>query len=243
MMIVRSFLAHFHRLLLLASLMAANNTFGAVNAEQIAATANAFLDRHASQLSQQYGEQTRVIHRLSGLDSRVSMADCEKPLTTELKSLRAIGRINVQVRCDSPNVQWTLYVPAEVQLLRPVVTLVRPVGRGDPLNGSDLELREADVSLLTGTYFTDIEEVEGMEARRQLRADQPVTAEQLQPPIIVHKGDEVILTANSSGLTVKMPGIALRDGQQGQQISVRNSQSNRVVEAEVTGPGQVEVAM
>lgn len=242
-MIVRSFLTQFHRLLLIAGMSHASLSFGTVDAEQIAAAATAFLEQHSRQLSQQYGEQTRIDYRLLGLDNRLSMAACNQPLATELKSLRAIGRINIQVRCDSPQTQWTLYVPAEIQMLRPVVTLSRPVGRNVPLAASDLELREMDVSLLMGTYYTDIDEVIGMEARRQLRADQVVTAEQLQPPVVIHKGDEVILTANSSGLTVKMPGIALRDGQQGQQISVRNSQSNRIVEAEVIGPGQVEVAM
>jgi flagella basal body P-ring formation protein FlgA len=40
-----------------------------------------------------------------------------------------------------------------------------------------------------------------------------------------------------------MPGEALSDGGLSEQIRVRNLNSQRVVKARVTGPGQVEVSM
>lgn len=60
---------------------------------------------------------------------------------------------------------------------------------------------------------------------------------------VVHKGDQVVISAGSSTIQVKMPGEALSAGAIGDQIRVRNLNSKRVVKARVTGPGQVEVAM
>ena len=40
-----------------------------------------------------------------------------------------------------------------------------------------------------------------------------------------------------------MPGEALSDGGFNEQIRVRNLNSNKVIKAQITAPGQVEVAM
>ncbi|MNG41192.1 flagellar basal body P-ring biosynthesis protein FlgA [compost metagenome] len=52
-----------------------------------------------------------------------------------------------------------------------------------------------------------------------------------------------MISARSGTITVRMPGEALADGTLGEQISVRNQGSQRVVRARVLGPGQVEVEM
>lgn len=241
-MIVRSFLTLFS---LLTALLASGLSIPAcadVTAEQIKGVAEVFLKQHSHQLLQQYGETTRIESRIDPLDSRLKMTDCPLPVTAKLKSINSTGRINIEVRCDS-NIQWTLYVPAEIKVFHPVVMPVAPVPRNVKLTAADLELREADISQLNGSYFTSINDVVGMEARRLLSIDRPIIAAYLKPSVMINKGDAVIVTANSGGLMVKMPGIALRDGYQGQQISVRNTQSDRVVEALVTAPGQVEVPM
>ncbi|NEP50997.1 MAG: flagellar basal body P-ring formation protein FlgA, partial [Moorea sp. SIO3C2] len=52
----------------------------------------------------------------------------------------------------------------------------------------------------------------------------------LEQPLLIKRGDSVVVTARTGTLTVKMPGTALMDGHRGEQISVRNKQSNRVVD-------------
>ena len=239
---VRSFLTLLGPITLFAAATTGTPAWADMNASQIKAVADRFMAQHSRDLAQQYGQATRIEYRIDPLDSRLSMADCPVPVTAAIKSPVSIGHINIQVRCDSP-IQWTLYVPAEVQLFRPVVIPIGPLGRGTTISASDLQLREIDISQLNGSYFTDIEEVVGMEARRLLPADRPIIASQLKAPVMINKGDAVIVTANSGGLKVKMPGVALADGYEGQQISVRNSTSERVVDALVTAPGQVEVPM
>lgn len=241
-MIVRSFLILLRLILLPVAVLACDAAQGAVGPGQIKAAADRFLAGYSRQLQKRYGGNTRVTYSIDRLDNRLSMADCPVALTAQRNSIRKVGRINVQVQCDS-KVRWTLYVPAEIKLFRRVVTLVGPVSRGQALTAGDLELREVDTARLTGEYFTDIDAAVGMVARRLLRADRPLLAANLKPALMVHKGDAVILTANSGGLTVKMPGVALRDGGEGEQISVRNTQSKRVVEGRVVAPGQVEVPM
>lgn len=239
---VRSFLVSFRVLAWVIAGFAAVPVNGAVNANQITAVAERFLASHSAAVKSQFGDGVRIEAATDRIDSRLNMADCDVPLTAEERTQRLMGRINIQIRCDGSS-PWTLYVPAEIRVYREIVVLVESVGRGAVLQRTDLSMREMDISQLNGSFYGSIEEVEGMVARRMLSAGKPLTDAVLELPVVVHRGDEVILTASGNGLMVRIPGEALADGQAGQQISVRNKQSNRVVEAEVTGPGQVEVAM
>lgn len=239
---VRSFLVSLRALACVITAFAAGPVTGGVNADQIIAVAERFLASHSASVKRQFGDGVRIEAATDRIDSRLNMADCDVPLTAEERTQRVMGRINIQIRCDGSN-PWTLYVPAEIRVYRQVVVLVESVGRGAVLHRTDLAMREMDISQLNGSFFGAIADAEGMVARRMLSAGKPLTDALLDPPVVVHRGDEVILTATGNGLTVRIPGEALADGQAGQQISVRNKQSNRVVEAQVTGPGQVEVAM
>lgn len=235
---VRSFLP----ILSLALALASPTVMAMVGSEAIKASVDAFMVGHIAKLQQQYGEQLRIEHQVSNLDPRLSMADCPAPIQSELKSKGSSGRINVKVSCQGQK-PWSLYVPVNIKRYRLVVTTIAPVARGTKLDYSHLELREMDTSRLNGTYFSQLEEVIGQQAKRNLRADKTVIAGQLSPPLMVKKGDALVLTAQSGSLMVKIPAIALMDGKQGQQISVRNRQSKRVVDARVTGPGRVSVMM
>ncbi len=237
-MIVRNFLLIFS----LISMMISSPAYAAVNTEHIRASVTDFLTGYIAELAKQYGNTTRIEHKINKLDPRLSMADCPQPLTTELKSLNSVGKINILVSCQK-TAMWTLYVPVEINVYKPVVSLIMPVAKGTQLSASHLQLRDMDISKLNGTYFTAIDQVTGMQTKRPLRADNPIISSQLQPPIMIKRGDAVLVTANTGSLMVKMPGIALTDGHQGQQISIRNRQSKRVLEARVIAPGQVAVAM
>lgn len=237
-MILRSFLLVFSGLLALTS----SHAISAVNADDIRNRANAFLAEYSHKLATQYNDAVRIEHSVGLLDNRLSMAQCPEPLTVELKSRQTVGRISLKVSCVT-SVRWTLYVPAEIKLFRPVVTLANPVSKGTLLDKAQLLMREMDISRFNGNYFTDLDQVQGLQAKRHLRADHPLIASHLEQPVMVKRGDAVLVSANSSGLVVKMPGIALVDGREGEQIRVRNSQSKRVVDARVVGPGQVLVTM
>ena len=60
---------------------------------------------------------------------------------------------------------------------------------------------------------------------------------------MIKRGESVVMTAKSGALQVRIQATALTDGHAGEQISVRNKQSKRVVEARVIGPGKVSVVM
>src|SRR5690606_34401706 len=118
-----------------------------------------------------------------------------------------------------------------------------PLKRDSIVGPDDIALIEQDVGLLGRGYITDPTQAVGKKLTRPVQADQVLTPAQLQLAESVRRGDQVVISARSGGISVRMQGEALSGGTLGQQISVRNLSSQRVVRARVVGHGQVEVEM
>ncbi|MFJ2366903.1 flagellar basal body P-ring formation chaperone FlgA [Pseudomonas sp. NPDC087697] len=177
------------------------------------------------------------------LDPRMHMPACDKELTATLESpARPIGRVTVKVRCDGAS-PWTVFVPAQVRLFREVVTTTRPLNRTGIIEPSDVMLRERDISLINQGYLTNVDQAIGQKLARPMVIDQVITLVHLEQAEVVRKGDQVVITARSGTLSVRMPGEALSNGGLNEQIRVKNLNSQRVIKAQVMAPGQVEVSM
>lgn len=181
--------------------------------------------------------------QVNQLDPRLRMPMCDKELTASLESpAKPLGRVTVKVRCEGSS-PWTVFVPAQVRLFRDVVTTARPLRRTGIVEPQDVVLRERDISAISQGYLTSLDQAIGQRLTRPMVADQVVTLVHLEQAEVIRKGDQVVITARSGTLSVRMPGEALANGGMAEQIRVKNLNSQRVIKAQVTAPGQVEVAM
>ncbi|MHC8365787.1 flagellar basal body P-ring formation chaperone FlgA [Pseudomonas sp. ZT5P21] len=181
--------------------------------------------------------------QVNQLDPRLRMPMCDKELTASLESpAKPLGRVTVKVRCEGTS-PWTVFVPAQVRLFRDVVTTTRPLRRADIVEPADVLLRERDISLINQGYLTTPDQAIGQRLTRPMVADQVITLVHLEQAEVIRKGDQVVITARSGTLSVRMPGEALSNGSMSEQIRVKNLNSTRVIKAQVTAPGQVEVSM
>lgn len=181
--------------------------------------------------------------QVNPLDPRLRLAACDSDLTQSLESpAQPVGRVTVRVSCEG-STPWTVFVPAQVRIFRPVVVVKTALRRDSIIGAGDIALVEQDVSLLNRGYVTEVEQVIGRKLTRATRTDQVLTPAMLQLAEAVRRGDQVVISARSGGINVRMQGEALSGGTLGQQISVRNLTSQRVIRARVAGPGQVEVEM
>ncbi len=194
-----------------------------------------------------YLERSEITARheiqVNPLDPRLRLAACDSDLTQSLESpAQPVGRVTVRVSCEG-STPWTVFVPAQVRIFRPVVVVKTALRRDSIIGAGDVALVEQDVSLLNRGYVAEVEQVIGRKLTRATRTDQVLTPAMLQLAEAVRRGDQVVISARSGGINVRMQGEALSGGTLGQQISVRNLTSQRVIRARVAGPGQVEVEM
>jgi flagella basal body P-ring formation protein FlgA len=211
--------------------------------EQLIGATRDFLEQTVSDYLQRSEIHGRHEIQINRLDPRLRLPLCDKELTTSLESpAQPIGRVTVRVRCDGSS-PWTVFVPGQVRLYREVVTAIRPIKRESTLTQQDVALVERDIGLLNQGYLTSLKQAVGKKLTRPLQPDQVVAPLYVEQAEAIRRGDQVVISARSGTISVRMPGEALSDGAIGKQISVRNQRSQRVIKARVTGPGQVEVAM
>ena len=212
--------------------------------DQLIGATRDFLEQQVQEHVASSGLQARHEIQLSRLDHRLRLPLCnDDALSASLESpATPVGRVTVRVSCTAPS-PWRLFVPAQVSLFQPVVVSPRPLSRGSVVGADDVHLAERDTGLLGSNYLLDPAQAIGMQLKRNVSADSVLSYTQLENNRIVRRGDKVVISAGNSSVSVKMPGEALEDGTQGEQIRVRNSRSNRVIRARVTGPGQVEAGM
>lgn len=183
-------------------------------------------------------------HRVEvgALDPRLRLRRCDRPLQGFLPpGSRLPGNTTVGVRCDGA-APWTIYVPAAASVSAEVVVLKRSVPRGTAITAADVgvvlrELNSPEAAI------RDPAEVIGKLARRPLAADAIVTAAMLTAPLLVRRGQQVVIVANVPGIDVRMQGVALGAGAAGDRIRVRNLVSQRVVEATVIEAGVAQVTL
>jgi len=181
--------------------------------------------------------------RAGRIDSRLRLPRCAVPLTAEVPdSLTRTRRVTVTVRCPGPP-SWRIHVPVSITEIGMVVVATTGRQRGEIVRPSDLALEERDLGLLRQGYATEIDAVAGQKLRRTVEPGQVLAPKLLMTDPVVKRGQRVTLTAGHGVMRVRMAGLALADGIEGQRIPVRNLSSSREIEGVVRSAQTVEVLL
>lgn len=203
----------------------------------ITRTVDGFLKNH------DYGSRYPVEYDIKTLDRRLRLKPCNTPLSARFRDdRRTEGAVHVRVECegDSP---WHLHVSATVRVWVDAVAVSTPVARGATLTAQDLTYVKAERSRLYNGYFKSIEEVTGLSAAMPLQNDQIVHARHLRAPYLVNKGQKVTILARSGQIEIRARGQAMANASQGQNVTVRNMESGRVVDGVAVSRGTVQVPL
>jgi flagella basal body P-ring formation protein FlgA len=119
-----------------------------------------------------------------------------------------------------------------------VVVVNGVISPGTILSQDNLRVAKVEKQRLRSSTFADIESVLGARMKRRIRDGQPISPNQL---CYICKGDSIVITADIGGLYVKTSGIAQQDGNIGDTILVRNSQSKKIIDAVVKSANLVAV--
>lgn len=123
-----------------------------------------------------------------------------------------------------------------------LVVLSHPVAPGEVIRPGDLETVPMRADRAAADLVADARELVGKTPRRPLRAHEPLRGNDVQVPVIVHKGDLVTIVLETPAMRLTAQGKALEDGGLGVAIRIANTKSDRVIDATVTGANLVAVA-
>jgi flagella basal body P-ring formation protein FlgA len=193
-------------------------------------------------LAEQYPADGQIEISVNRLDPRLRLSPCELPLQFTLRDSGSRGgKVSIHTRCTG-NHPWALYISADVKMLASVVVANRNIPKGTILSLSDFDTQIRDTATMNG-YALDATNLLGKSAARTIRTGEAMYYALVSEPIAVKRGDAVVVEAQSGTIVVSTQAIALADGRVGEQISVRNMQSERIVRIEIMGPGRGRVIL
>ena len=194
-------------------------------------------------------EQALVEHGLEGelwiqLDRRSAVFHLPKDLpgTLSLKDFRyRDGRFTAVLHAPADAPVLITPISGRVEKLLAIPVLKRAIEPGDVIRKSDiawLKLRERKVSR---RVLTGLDSLVGQTPRRPVRANTPLRRGDVQAQMLVVKGKLVRMTFRTDFMELTTRGRAIESGTKGDIIKIMNLKSKKVVEATVTGPGQVTI--
>jgi len=211
------------------------SAFGS-NSEEILNLVNQFTE---TLIAESYPEASRYKINIRAPDPRFSFDHCNDPkLSHTGDQIRA--RILVKIDCGN---SVALHLAVDVAIFSPVVASNTAISRKTLLSAADITLQEVNILTNTRAMILDPNQVIGKELKRAVRIGTVISPAMLAMPILVKRGDNVVIIAKKGPLIVRVTGTALASGRMGQQIAVRNQSSERTVKGWVNGPGEILVPM
>lgn len=141
---------------------------------------------------------------------------------------RLWGKTSIAVRCNHRDINWVIYVQAEINVMADVLHLARPVSTGNALTYEDMALQNVNLTQMPDGIFTDPSQIVGKIAVNNLTIGQPIRQNMLRAPYVIQRGQKVNLIVKGRGFSVSSEGNALTDAAENQVIQVRNK-SGRIM--------------
>ena len=187
--------------------------------------------------SVEVAEGGELVVSAANIDDRIFATDCPNTLTTSSSSSNSsASNITVLVECEPDN--WKIYVPVRLTMRVPMVTAANHISRGQVLTDNDITISMVDLLRFRRQGFSSIERVVGAKTKKNVKLGDVIEQNDI---CVVCRNDSVLIQANASGMNITTKGTALSDGSFGEQIKVKNDKSNRIIDAQVSGIGEVTV--
>lgn len=179
------------------------------------------------------------------IDSRLNLKACKdehlaifNPYQTSLLSSTTMG-----IQCKEEDNHWTLYVPVKITRFKTVYVAKYPMIKGYRVTADDIYPTELDVQQLKQGYFTEPHLIVGQVCKQNISGDNPFNPYNIELPKLVHRGEQITITAVSNALNISVDGVAMNDGILGETIKVKNLSSKKIIEAQITDEKKVKIML
>jgi flagella basal body P-ring formation protein FlgA len=188
----------------------------------------------------QHGWQQPRLHLDNTLSSSTQkLQSCTQPLQVKTLSPRPalLSRQRYRVECAAP--AWNVNVTSQADVSVLLLVARHTLERDQSLGADDVHTRRQSVSKHRQGIYGRAADIEGLSAKRRIRAGQVLSPPLLGAPLLVRRGQMVTIVATHDGIEAATQGEALSNGSAGDLIRVRNQSSEKVIETQVTGEGVV----
>ncbi|MFC5458272.1 flagellar basal body P-ring formation chaperone FlgA [Massilia niabensis] len=201
-------------------------------ASQVEETARAQLEKQAAASNLRDAR-----FELAVVPPRVAPA-CTGPVEVDTLDTRQATRMRFAVRCPGPGNSRQEYI-VRARISASVVVAATPIAANEVLTDAHVTVEQREITSIADPVI-DPDDAVGQTSRRLLRAGDVLRNNSLSAPVLVKRGDAVVMIARIEGIEISTAGEALDTGARGATVRVRNSASGQTVRMRVTAPGTVE---
>jgi flagellar basal body P-ring formation protein FlgA len=124
-----------------------------------------------------------------------------------------------------------------------IPVLRKAINPGEIIRKDDIEMVYRREDQIGRDIVADAAHLIGRTPLYRLRSGDPVRENDVRQPTLVKRNSQVLIRLEWGAMTLTAQGKALDEGSRGDMIRVENLQSNKTIEATVTGPDLVIVTL
>ena len=158
-------------------------------------------------------------------------------------NLRDIGAVDVEVYINGE--LYMVFDPSPyLSVTVTTFSAAHDIEHDQVLTESDVEEVEVEVNMLPSSdTYTSLDEIVGLAARMNIQVGRIFADGMLVPPTLVERGEDVLVYIPLGSAQMTLHGIALDSGALGDEIRVKNPDSNVIITAEVTGQSRAIIRL
>jgi len=158
----------------------------------------------------------------------------------DIQPLGSGDRIPLAIRVyQGETIVANLTIRVDAEVLRPVAIATGPLRRGQTLEASDFTLE--DRWLPPSVRPADPDSAAGKAVRQRVNPGEVLGQEDIQPPVVVKRGELVMVHCVNPGFVVKLTARATTDAREGESITFEtlepDRKARRQIVARMAGPG------
>lgn len=214
----------------------------------LAATALAIDAAALGEIAERYAREAQrgslfAVHAKAAIpDDRLRLPDCTTPIDSQLPvGARWSARTLVQLRCNG-NARWSLLIPIDIESDVPVLVLRQAALRGSTPAAQNLREEMRRVPGTSADYVNSPAALLRQHLRRNLGAGSVLLASDLEPDLLVRRGQLVNVLAETAGMSLRTEAVAMADARAGDRLRLQNRSSLKLFEGRVDSDGTVRVS-
>lgn len=157
-----------------------------------------------------------------------------------VRSLYEKFPVPVEVRVDGKLIR-TFAVSAEAAVYCEVLVAATDLTANKKLTPADVRMEKVRLEKPLTSYLRDPAVLRGVQMTRPLESGKPLSADSYTAAVVIKLGDPVRVEAQSGRMEIIVSGEACANGRIGDRISVKNKQTNYMMQAIVVDEGLVKL--
>jgi flagella basal body P-ring formation protein FlgA len=123
-----------------------------------------------------------------------------------------------------------------------VPVLISEIEHSTAITADNIEYAEMPKSKLQNNTITDEDALLGKILKHSIPSGRPIRTSDIEKQIIVSRGKAVNILFKTPSMTLQTSGVAMDSGGKGEVIRVRNSSSEKIIQAEIQNEELVSVS-